>query len=157
MTAHVEDLLMPYLRGELEGAERARVEAHLGDCAACRQARGDFERLAVVLARAPAPAVHWGAYRAELRDKLEHRGRGRRWRWSWIPVPVTLAAGLAAVLLYVGLPGQNGREEMTVAEETMLAGRIDLIKRLDMVQQLDLLEDFEVISRLDRIRPGADG
>lgn len=156
MTAHVEDLLVPYVRGELEGAERARVETHLGACAACRQARAEVERLAAVLARAPAPPVHWGAYRAELRDKLAQRGR-RRWRWSWMPVPMALATGLAAVLLYVGLPGQNGREEMAAAEETILAARIDLIKRLDMVQQLDLLEDFEVISRLDRIRPGADG
>ena len=159
MSAHVEELLVPYLRGELETVERARVETHLADCADCRQARTDFERLAGDLARVAVPGVHWGAYRAELRDKLEQRaGRRRaRWTWQWLPIPVAVAAGLTAVMLYVGLPGQGGRDDMAAVDDAMLASRLDLVKRLDMVEQLDMLEDFEVISRLDRLKPRADG
>ena len=155
MSAHVEELLVPYLRGELEPVERAQVDTHLADCADCRQARTDFERLSADLARTPVPAVHWGAYRAQLHNKLEQRAGRRRRGWTWLPVPVAVAAGLAALVLYLGLPGQGGRDD--TPDEAMLAGRIDLINRLDMVQQLDMLEDFEVISRLDRLPPRADG
>ena len=147
---HVEERLVSYLRGELEAAERAAIEAHLAACPVCRQALADFQRLAADLARLPAPAVHWGAYRADLRNKLERRERPRRSRWIWLPVPAAaLAAGLAALFLYLGPYGQEGRDELATADQAQLATHLDVIARLDMVQQLDLLEDFEVISRLD--------
>src|SRR2546428_12158330 len=58
------------------------------------------------------PDVHWGRYRAELREKLEARLVRRRARW-WRPVPLALSAGLPGPLLFFAffaLPsgGQNG-------------------------------------------------
>ena len=38
ITRHPETALVPYMRGELEGEERARVARHLEGCASCREA-----------------------------------------------------------------------------------------------------------------------
>jgi anti-sigma factor RsiW len=160
VSAHPSERLMPYLRGELASAERAGVEAHLQGCGECRAALADFAAIASRLERAPdpAPPIHWGSFRAELRETLARRtaGGGRARRWSLRPLSAALAAGLAVVVLYLGMPGPNGRApvgDQATVENAVLASRLDLIKELDLVQQLDLLEDFDVIGRLDRLEP----
>ena len=160
---HVEERLVLLVRGELEAGERHEVEAHLAGCAECRTVRDDFERLAAALARPAAPAVHWGAYRAELRDKLEGRAPrrpARGWAWCLRPMSMALAAGLVAVMIYVGGPGFGGRgggNGEADIEDSILASRIDLLSRLDLVQRLDLLEDLDVIGHLDGREPRREG
>src|SRR2546428_11455497 len=59
------------------------------------------------------PDVHWGRYRAELREKLEARLVRRRARW-WRPVPLALSAGLAGLLLFFAFFAiQSGRQNGT--------------------------------------------
>lgn len=155
MTAHPREHLVPYLREDLADAERAAVGAHLESCAECRAALADFAAIAARLERAPdpTPPVHWGAFRAELREALDRRtGRRTARRWSLGAFPAALAAGLAVLVLYLGIPGQNGRApvvEQATVDNAALASRLDLITDLDVVQRLDLLEDFDVIGRLD--------
>jgi len=157
MNEHVQSDLIPYLRGELAPPERRRVEAHLAACAPCVEAKSAFARLMTELEGvAPVPPpVHWGAYRAELREKMERRTArpGQRGWWFLGPAPVPLAAGLVAVLAYihvVGLPARGpGGAEHAAIENAILASQLDLIARIDVVERLDLLEDFEVIRRLD--------
>src|SRR5260370_6886698 len=72
-------------------------------------AEDDFkDRIAELRRTAPEPPpVHWGAYRAELREKLERRG-SRGWAgWSWRlrPIQAAVAAGFVAGLPYIRLPG----------------------------------------------------
>jgi anti-sigma factor RsiW len=160
VSRHPSERLLPYLRGELAPAERAAVDAHVQGCAECRGALADFAAIASRLAHAPEPAppVHWGAFRAELREALARRTArpSRARRWSLGSLPAALAAGLAVIVLYLAMPGQNGRTpvgEQATVEDAMLASRLDLIKELDLVQRLDLLEDFDVIGRLDRLEP----
>jgi anti-sigma factor RsiW len=157
---HVDELLIDHVRGELEGRERTRVEAHLAACAECRATREGFAGLLAELRRTapPAPPVHWGAYRAELRERLERgrAGRGAVWAWLVRPAPALVAAALVAVLVYAGLPGgprDPGATDPLALDNTILASRLDMIARLDVVQQLDLLEDFNVINELDQL-PG---
>ena len=155
---HVDELLVDHLRGDLDAGERARVEAHLADCAACRAARASYARLVGALARTepPAPPIHWGAYRAELRERLERRGAGRAARgWLGRPVPALVAAALVAALVVAGMPGLRapGAPDPLALDSTILASRLDMIARLNVVQDLDLLEDFNVISELDEL-PG---
>jgi len=155
---HVDELLVDHLRGDLDAGERARVEAHLADCAACRAARASYARLVGALARTepPAPPIHWGAYRAELRERLERRGAGRAARgWLGRPVPALVAAALVAALVVAEMPGLRapGAPDPLALDSTILASRLDMIARLDVVQDLDLLEDFNVISELDEL-PG---
>ncbi len=100
------------------------------------------------------PPVRWGAYRAELREKLERRGN-RGWAgWSWPlrPFQMAVAAGFIAVLVYFGLPGHDQVPgDPAVMESAILASGLDVIADLDVVQKLDLLEDFDVIERLDSL------
>lgn len=72
---HPETEIVPYLRGELNAADRERLTRHLDTCAECRQTASTYQALLEDLSRAiPAPPeVHWGRYRAELRDRLERR------------------------------------------------------------------------------------
>lgn len=156
-TEHVEDRLLPLLRGELSAGEAAAAEQHLATCPACAAARRAVEALALGLAALEPPPVHWGAYRAELREKMAPgRARGA-WGWVMNPARALAAAGLVAVMVYLGLPGvgvkpgSNGGGEISVAEDAILSSRLDLIASMDVVQRLDMLEDFDVIGRLDNL------
>jgi anti-sigma factor RsiW len=157
--AHVDELLVDHLRGDLEGPERARVDAHLAACAECRASREGFARIVAALADTapPAPPIHWGAYRAELRERIERAGAGRDARRAWLarPVPALVAAALVAALVVAGQPGLRGpgAPDPLALDNTILASRLDMIARLDVVQDLDLLEDFNVINELDEL-PG---
>jgi len=122
----------------------------------------EFKDLIAQLKRtAPKPPpVHWGAYRAELREKLE-RGRSHGWagwRWSLRPFQMAVAASFVAVLVYIGLPGHGQvPNDPAVLDNALLASRLDVIADLDVVQKLDLLEDFEVIERLDSLQSHSEG
>ena len=127
-----------------------------------RQPEEEFRDVIAELRRsAPeAPPVHWGAYRAELKDKLERR-RGRAWAtWTWglRPVQAVLAAGFVAVLVYIGLPGDSSMpSDPALMENAVLASRLDMIDQLEVVQKLDVLEDFDVIRNLDRLPVRGEG
>lgn len=152
---HVDEWLVDHVRGDLDRADRARVDAHLAACADCRASRERFTTLMTELARtAPTPPpIHWGAYRAELRERLERRtsGSGRLWAWLARPMPALVAAGLVAVLVMTGLPGGGRAPDPLALDNTILASQLDMLSRLDVVQQLDLLEDFNVIGELDEL------
>ncbi|HSB42110.1 MAG TPA: zf-HC2 domain-containing protein [Methylomirabilota bacterium] len=155
---HVDELLIDHVRGELEGAELRRVDAHLAACAQCRATRERFAHLMAALARTapPAPPIHWGAYRAQLRERLERRGARGSVIWAWLvrPVPALVAAALVAVLMLAGLPGglrAPGAPDPLALDHPGLASHLDMIARLDVVQQLDLLEDWNVIGELDEL------
>jgi anti-sigma factor RsiW len=55
MSAHVTRLLPLAAAGALEEDEAARVEGHLGECAACAAEAEEWRRLAEGLARMPSP------------------------------------------------------------------------------------------------------
>jgi hypothetical protein len=102
------------------------------------------------------PPIHWGAYRAELRERLERRGGRGAARGGWLarPAPALVAAALVAVLVVAGLPdglAPPPPPDPLALDSTILASRLDMLARLDVVQQLDLLEDFNVIGELDEL------
>jgi hypothetical protein len=106
------------------------------------------------------PPVHWGAYRAELREKLERRLERpwAGWTWRLRPVQVAIAAGFIAVLVYIGLPGYSSMpSDPALMENVVLASRLDMIDQLEVVQKLDLLEDFDVIKNLDSLPRRGEG
>jgi hypothetical protein len=101
------------------------------------------------------PDVHWGRYRAELREKLEARRERRAW-WRR-PVPLALSASLAGLLLVVGLlTVQSARQRGTgvdfaAVEEAAIGGQLGLLEQYQVVERLDLLEELDVIRDLDRV------
>lgn len=109
MNAHDElDLLSPYLDGELDAAEQARLDAHLPTCADCREMLAGLRAVLADLKELPEPAPtpqdSW-ALRAAIRRA---RSPMRRWqRVSWAAGAVA-AAAIAFVVMTV--PGDGSRD-----------------------------------------------
>ena len=127
-----------------------------------RQPEEEFKDVIAELRRSTPepPPVHWGAYRAELREKFEQRrGRaGAGWTWRVRPIQVAIAAGFVAVLIYIGLPGYSPLpNDPVLMENAVLATRLDMIDHLEVVQKLDVLEDFDVIKNLDSLPARGEG
>lgn len=159
---HLGPKLIAYLTGELRGAERERVAAHLAACAGCRREHEAFQRiLGDLKASAPAaPEIHWGRWRAELDARLEARRRRTGFgRWLARPVPLVLSAGVAGVLLALALLGPRGgtRVDLTAADEAVLGDRLDLLRQYPIVERLDLFENFDVIVQLDQLERRREG
>jgi len=182
ITRHPETALIPYMRGELEGEERARVARHLEGCASCRRAAGDAAAALGALARRveeippPAPAI----YRSQLHRKLDARrragaGAAAEPRWWRRPLMAGLSIGalgaaVAALLLiftmYHGvrvapppldqLAAQDAAMQVgTMQEAAMTGADIGLLRDYPMVEHLDLLENYDVIAHLDEVSPSA--
>jgi anti-sigma factor RsiW len=159
---HPDVDLIAHLRGELGGADHARVETHLAGCAECRRARATFDAIVAALRRAQPPAVDWGRWHAELRGRLE-ADRARRWWWPRHPVRIVLPAAAAAALIALALPFGRALVERAPApdvvafDEVVLGSRLGLLQHYEVVQRLDLLEDLDVIAHLDRLQTPREG
>jgi len=102
---HVEDELIAYLDGELDAAERARVEAHLARCPACAAALAELRVLSRDLdvtfdaAMSPVRLSYTAAshIRAVLRDRLERP----RWQWAFWQSRGLIAQAVMGLLLIV--------------------------------------------------------
>jgi len=96
---HTESIerLSAFLDGELDDDARSAVEAHLADCAACREAEADLRRI-VTAAREMPPAPPredlWPAIAARLGDAAETLGTA---------TPRTAKTGTAASIAGAGL------------------------------------------------------
>ncbi len=161
---HPEAQLIAYLKGELTERDHRRVADHLSTCADCTRAAEDFRKILQDLATSVPnpPAMQWGAYRSQLREKLE-AGQARKWGWEWLwrLLPVALSAALAGALLIFAFQSGNYRPPVTpdlaFLEETAVASRLDLLRQYSVLERLDLLEDLDVIRHLDRIQPSREG
>jgi hypothetical protein len=136
---HPETELIPFVRGQLDEADHARVAAHLAACEECRRATEDSRVvLAALAARQPAPpAVDWGRYQAE-------------------PVPTVAVAALIAVAVLVGVHGlervtERPGPDVVAMDQTVLGAQLPLLRQYRVVERLDMLEDLEVIRQLDRL------
>jgi anti-sigma factor RsiW len=157
---HPTTELLAHLRGELAPAEQGRVTAHLADCAECRREQAACAAILAGLAAAPAPVdePHWGSYRAQLREKLDARRAPRRWllrplAWG-LPA---VAVGTLAVVLWLGVRPEPGRQDLAALEEVAIGGRLELLQQYRAVERLDMLEDLDVIGQLDRLAPQGEG
>ena len=101
MQGHVVDELAPYVEEQLDAGDRARVEAHLGDCEACRD---ELERIrhglviASTLGPEPMPEDIAARIRAGIRDAPPGAGIDDRaaspW-WKAVAAVLLLAFGVA--------------------------------------------------------------
>jgi len=147
---HVDEQVVAYLSGELAPAERARLDAHLVECAACRRAVDESRLVLAALApgRPAAPPVDWARYQAELRARVARRPRG----WWLRPWPALAAAALATVVLLLTLQmPERKMTDLATLNDTVLAARLPMLEQYRVVERLDLLEDLDVIGQLDRI------
>lgn len=115
---HVQSLLPWYVAGQLDPDERARVEAHLARCAACR-AEADFERRLEAEVSGLSLEVErgWAHMRRRISDQRRWSlGRGaaalagtleRHGVLGWgLAVPSLLAVSVAVVMLTYARPAR---------------------------------------------------
>jgi anti-sigma factor RsiW len=146
-----ESELIDYVRGDIGDTERAALTAHVTTCTMCGDSAAVIRQLLDTLTAATAPpAVHWGRYRAALREKLERREPPAT-TW-WRPVSAALAATLAIVLVVLavsGVPRETQVAAVPPPEDSAVLERLDLLQQYTMLERLDLIEDLEVIGTLD--------
>jgi anti-sigma factor RsiW len=113
----IENLVHPYLDGELVGEEAAHVEAHVGACAACRervafQSRFKADLRAKLRSRAARPEPP-PRLLAAVRAGLDHADQRRSWRRA---APVAALMVAASAVLGVGL---SSRGDSAIVEEAI--------------------------------------
>ena len=163
MPSHPEVELVPFLSGELDADERARVQHHLDDCASCRTSIDDLaatmRTVSAHLEELPTP--EWSAYRRELRLKLAAREetRAQRWRprvvWaSLVGAGVAVAALILVLMMRPSTPGLTPAVDQLAMEQPETVD-VGLLRNYAVVEQLDLLENYDVIEHLDEL-PAAE-
>jgi hypothetical protein len=152
----LESDLVLFHYGELEGAERGRVDLHLKDCAACTQSLADLATFLprTALADEPPPAF-WNDYSRELRHKLaELDQRAPWWRkvfstlrpWA-MPALATSAVVALALTFTLGKDLWQGQEKTppldnAILEVLPMAENLDLFRNLEVLDSLELLESM---------------
>jgi len=119
-----DTLLFAYGDGELAGAERARIEDHLGGCASCAsKGRLQSRFKAAVRAHLPRPPVP-PALRVRLGAVLGAREIAPR-RWLWASHPRLVPAAVAAVLL-VAITGTVRHTQSMVLQQAQRTYQAEL-------------------------------
>jgi anti-sigma-K factor RskA len=123
--------------GTLEGAERAAVETHLRECAACRseleRLRGDTALLAFSAAGARPPARSRERLLAALAGEAQRAPAPPVQRWSWWRT-VQWAAAAAVLAVFFLLIRQN--EELKQRVNQLAAGSRSEQQQLIQARQL---------------------
>ena len=168
-TIHPETEIVPYLRGELSADERARVQAHLDECAQCRESAEASSAILSSLARAvdDLREPDWASYRSELRRKLHDaqpsRGlRGRWWtdfqrpmlRWPSMAIGAAAVAVLAiALVIHRGAGSRAPSVDQLELQQELSSADVGMLANYPVVEHLDLLENYDVIEHLDELGP----
>lgn len=150
--------LIEYLDGDLTGAAKTNLEAHLNQCLACRDEVHALRETLTLVAQMPAPEpseAFWQQYLRELRHKVAPAPRLRLSDWFTVPIlrPVpALAAGIL-LLLAVVLSWERGPDPLPMRELTSLdltqqlalSQDLDILRQMDFLEEMELLEDWELI------------
>jgi anti-sigma factor RsiW len=136
--------LIAYLDRRANSADRAVVEAHLKDCAACRTRAEDFRKLWNLLDEVPAQEPSFG-FDARLRQRIVAEGRPRWFRWL-VPQPrlaFSVALLVALSIWMWRLPQENIPTSAQSEEE-----QFQVIKDLGVLENYDVLSKSDVLSEL---------
>jgi anti-sigma factor RsiW len=136
--------LIAYLDRRANSGDRAVVEEHLKDCAACRTRAEDFRKLWNLLDEVPVHEPSFG-FDARLRQRIAGEGRPR-WFTRLVPQPrlAFSVALLAALSIWMSrLPQQNLATAAPTEEE-----QFQVIKDLGVLENYDLLSKSEALSEL---------
>ena len=148
------------LDGALSSRRKARLEAHLGSCPACRAYRDGLARLqAASGGPVDRSAEYWAGFERRLEAKLDAIGSGkaaaatvaawRRWAWAAAAVLVLAAAG---VWLALGRNGTGSTEAWTPSGE----GIFPMIEAAEADPGLEQEVDLLVRSSLDDLVGSVD-
>ena len=96
----IEELLVPYLEGDLQGNERRAVDTHVASCAECRRSLEAFAALEESLGDLRETVPSWKTAEARF---VRGAGLGRRRSFAAAVLHAPLFAGLSFVALGVVL------------------------------------------------------
>ncbi len=158
--------LLEYLDRDLAGDVRTELEAHLTECAGCREELQSLQETLALVARMPAPEpseTFWQQYLRELRQNVATptwSSRIRDWFASLTVRPIPAMATAIALVVAVFLTWNIFTEQATpptaslvLTEQLALSQDLELLRDMELLEALELLEDWDVIeSTSDRPR-----
>jgi anti-sigma factor RsiW len=149
------------LDGALVGERRARLDAHLRTCPACRAYREELGRVqAGVRKPASPPAEFWTGFERRLEARLDAAGEGRRRpagplavrrRWVWAAAGAMLLAGMAVWFAFL-------RPEPAVTETWAAYDDVldPIVQAAEASPALAARIDREILASIDAIGPAPD-
>src|SRR5688572_11359397 len=115
----LDNLLYPYLDGELVEGDRVAIESHLASCDGCRT-QADRERSMLLLIRSRAKAGVAGGAPESLRDKLSQRlGDENRSRRNRMLARLTAAAAGLAVCSVAAHHSWRGYQRQLIIQDAV--------------------------------------
>jgi anti-sigma factor RsiW len=175
MSEHLkEEVILPFLDGRLDPAERGPLEAHLAACAACRAQVDELRAVVGVLGEWPAVAPSPG-FEAALRARLAHEaGQGTGWfalRPAWGAALAAAVVIAFAVALWqpgeveppalpqppgVAVAPQPSRtpKQAPAQPETNGTDELAVLDNPEVLDNLKLLSEFDILFEVEEEKEG---
>lgn len=138
--------------GDLDGAERARLQAHAANCAGCSGYLNELATLLPLTVKTDTPPQEfWMNYNRELRHKIDAAVEKKSW-WQnftaifkpgYLPAFATAAVVVLALTFTFGgglWSGKNGTPDDEMTEALPVAENLEFFRAMDVLDELDLLE-----------------
>jgi hypothetical protein len=156
----LEQDLVLFHYGELAGAERQRVQAHVSTCVTCARSLREMARLLpqTVLADEPPPDF-WTGYSRELRRKLSEIKEQKSWPERLFPalrpwsLPAFAVSAVLALALSFTLAGNFWQHSTPAPPEEGLFEILPMAENLEFFRNLDALDEMDFLDQVGN--PGA--
>ena len=138
--------------GDLDGAERARLQAHAANCAGCSGYLNELTTLLPLTDKTDTPPQEfWMNYNRELRHKIDAAVENKSWWQNFTAIfkPGYLSALATAGVVVLALTftlggglwsGKNGTPDDELTEALPVAENLEFFRAMDVLDELDLLE-----------------
>jgi anti-sigma factor RsiW len=141
----MESRILAYMDDRLKDSERAEMEKHLADCAACRVRANEFRSLSDLLGELPIvePTT---AFDVRVRARVAAEPVKQSW-WTWMrPSPrIAFAASmLLLATLWIGYR-KEAVAPLPISPEEASAG---LMQDISVMEDHDTLANFEPLKEL---------
>ena len=153
--AEREENLVLLHYGDLGGAERADLHAHVQGCAPCAAYLKDLGALMpLTIAAGEPPPSFWTDYNRELRHKIDAVVERKTWSQKfaaffqprWIPALATAAMVALALTFTVGrgiwTSSDPAREDAALIEVLPVAENLEFFNAMEVLDNLDVLESM---------------
>lgn len=152
----LEENLVLFHYGDLDGTDREALQSHLAGCAGCAAYLQELGALLpLTITTDEPPQTFWTDYNREMRQKVAAAADRKSWRMTftelfqprWAPVFAAAAVIALALTLTLGkgmwratdVPPQ---EDEAIIEVLPVAENLDFYKAMDVLDDLDLLESM---------------
>jgi anti-sigma factor RsiW len=142
----IEKNLIAYLDGKANPSQRREVEAHLAECAACRERAEQFRVLWGVLDELPVISPS-PSFDAAVHAHLREPRRAGLWTWL-VPSPRVAFAVTALVVFSVWLSSFPPAHSPTVVAAPSSEADFKMIEDLPVLENYDVLANFDALSEL---------